>query len=116
MTSEPPGREQRADLLEDAVGPPDVLEHVGRQHHVERALDLRREAEVEVGLDEAVDPLLHALVGDEVDAGDVVAGVAEALGQHAVGAPEVEDPPGRPVAQPADDACRASCPGPSLSS
>ena len=65
--------------------------------------DLRRDAEVEVGLDEAVDPLLHALVGDEVHAGDVVARFAQPLGQHAVRAAEVEDAPRRPVAQPAED-------------
>ena len=80
-----------------------VLQHVSRQDHVEGPLRLRRDPEVQIGLDEAVDPLLHTLVGDEVDTGDVVARFAQALGQHAVRAPEVEDAPRRPVAQPAED-------------
>ena len=89
-----------------------VLQHVRGQDHVEGALGLRRDAEVEVGLDEAVDPLLHALVGDEVHAGDVVACFAQALGQHAVRAAEVEDAPRRPVAAASGGRRRASCPGP----
>ena len=55
-----------------------VLEHVGREHDVERA-EIRRQAVVEVGLDEAVDALPHTFVLLDVDARHLVAERADAL-------------------------------------
>ena len=69
---------------------------------------------VEVGLDEAVDPLLHAVVGHEVDAGDVVPRRAQLLSEHAVGAAEVEDPTGPGLTSQRTTAARATSRRPSL--
>ncbi len=80
-----------------------MFEDVCRQHDVVLAVELRRQAPVEVGLDEAVDPLLHAVVGDEVDSGDVMPKRAELLSEVAVGAAEVEDLARLAAREPAHD-------------
>ena len=78
-----------------------MLEHVGQHDEVERALDLLGQPLVEVGGHEVIDPLLHTVVGPEVDPGHVVAEGSQLTGQVPVGTADVEHPTGRRGLEPA---------------
>lgn len=89
---DPVGPQHRGDLLEDRLGPGEVLEDVGREDDVEGALDPDREPVVEVGPDEGGHPPLDTGGPATVDADDLVPESGEEFGDVPGPAPEVEDP------------------------
>ncbi len=86
----PPGTSAVLIAREELDRLADVLDDVGGDHDVERAAELG-EATVEVPEAEVVDPVADAGLLHHVDAGHVVAEVANLLGQQPRRAPDVED-------------------------
>jgi hypothetical protein len=87
----PTGREALAGLGQQRGRFAHVLEHVGGDDHVVGATDLGRDAVVEVGLEEVVEPVGHAVALHRVDADHRVTREPQQLAEPAPGATEVED-------------------------